>query len=73
MRFDAKHHMDGERVTEGHVLLQGRYQQLVSTITVDEAYPFARELLGTSLNTIQVSFVVFGVVVNGVSISVLAL
>ncbi|XP_042891136.1 von Willebrand factor A domain-containing protein 7-like [Penaeus japonicus] len=53
VRFDARHHMDGERIADGHALLQGRYQQLVSTITVDEAFPFARELLGTSLNSIQ--------------------
>ncbi|XP_064083933.1 LOW QUALITY PROTEIN: uncharacterized protein LOC135199706 [Macrobrachium nipponense] len=53
IRFNAAHHMDGEKISEGHTLLQGRYQQLISTIVADDAYPFARELLGTSLNTIQ--------------------
>ncbi|KAK7079817.1 hypothetical protein SK128_002466 [Halocaridina rubra] len=45
--------MEAEKIEEGHILLQGRYKQLTSTILSDEAYPFARELLGTSLNTIQ--------------------
>ncbi|XP_066942227.1 LOW QUALITY PROTEIN: uncharacterized protein [Macrobrachium rosenbergii] len=53
IRFNAIHHMDGEKISEGHTLLQGRYQQLISTIVADDAYPFAREVLGTSLNTIQ--------------------
>ncbi|XP_068223894.1 LOW QUALITY PROTEIN: uncharacterized protein [Palaemon carinicauda] len=53
IRFDPIHHMDGEKITEGHTLLQGRYQQLISTVVGDDAYPFAREILGTSLNTLQ--------------------
>ncbi|XP_071539179.1 uncharacterized protein [Panulirus ornatus] len=53
LRFSAPYHMDGESILQGHQLLQGRYQQLMSTVTVDEAYSFARELLGTSLNGIQ--------------------
>ena len=55
LRFQTAYHMDGESLLEGHMLLQGRYQELVGTITADQAYPFARELLGTSLNGIQVS------------------
>ena len=54
LRFQTAYHMDGESLLEGHMLLQGRYHELVSTITVDEAYTFARQLLGTSLNSIQV-------------------
>ncbi|KAG0711995.1 von Willebrand factor A domain-containing protein 7 [Chionoecetes opilio] len=52
-KFQAAYHMDGERVSEGHALLQGRYQQLIRTITVDKTYDFSRELLGESLNGIQ--------------------
>ncbi|XP_045102438.1 uncharacterized protein LOC123498935 isoform X2 [Portunus trituberculatus] len=52
-KFQAAYHMDGERLVEGHTLLQGRYQQLIRTITVDRTYDFSRELLGTSLNGIQ--------------------
>lgn len=55
LRFQTAYHMDGESLLNGHVLLQGRYQELVGTITADQAYPFARQLLGTSLNGIQVS------------------
>ena len=54
-KFQAAYHMDGERLLEGHALLQGRYQQLIRTITVDNTYDFSRELLGESLNGIQVS------------------
>ncbi|XP_063870578.1 uncharacterized protein LOC135105872 [Scylla paramamosain] len=53
LRFQTAYHMDGESLLEGHMLLQGRYHELVSTIAVDEAYTFARQLLGTSLNSIQ--------------------
>ncbi|XP_063870584.1 uncharacterized protein LOC135105875 isoform X2 [Scylla paramamosain] len=52
-KFQAAYHMDGERLVEGHTLLQGRYQQLIRTITVDRTYDFSRELLGESLNGIQ--------------------
>ncbi|XP_071539177.1 uncharacterized protein [Panulirus ornatus] len=53
LRYSAPYHMDGESILQGHQLLQGRYQQLIKTITVDESYNFARELLGASLNGIQ--------------------
>lgn len=55
LRFQAAYHMDGETLLQGHELLQGRYQELVGSIVMDQAYPFARELLGTSLNGIQAS------------------
>lgn len=53
LRFQTAYHMDGESLLKGHELLQGRYQELVGSVVMDQAYPFARELLGTSLNGIQ--------------------
>lgn len=55
LRFHTAYHMDGESLLKGHELLQGRYQELVGSIIMDQSYSFARELLGTSLNGIQVS------------------
>lgn len=53
-KFHAAYHMEGEHLAEGHSMLQGRYQQMIRTITVDKAYDFSRELFGASLNGIQV-------------------
>lgn len=53
-KFQAPNHMDGEKIAEGHTLLQDRYHQLISTITQDLTYDYGRELLGISLNSIQV-------------------
>ena len=54
-KFDTRYHFEAEQLEAAQQLLGERYNLLVNSLKVDEAYLYGRELLGVSLHAIQVN------------------
>ncbi|KAK4303124.1 hypothetical protein Pmani_024717 [Petrolisthes manimaculis] len=52
-RYDPAIHSDGEQLDAVQQKLVDRFPKIMASINIDEAYPAARSLLGTSLHSIQ--------------------